>query len=219
VMGLLMRKPAADTGVDLATPILAARYLVMDTELTGLDIKKDSIVSIGAVAMTGSRIFPGKTFYEMVNPETALRRESVVIHGIMPSEVVDKPALGAVIEDFLSFCEGAVVVGHFLSIDLSFLNREMKRLYGTKFQQPVVDTMQAHDWMQDQVNGFRRNYGSTEENRDLFSLAKKYHIPVSEAHNALMDAFITAQIFQRFLTVLPGMGIRTVKDLLSIGRP
>jgi len=31
-----------------------SRYVVMDTELTGLDVKKDSIVSIGAVAMQGA---------------------------------------------------------------------------------------------------------------------------------------------------------------------
>jgi hypothetical protein len=34
-----------------------------------------------------------------------------------------------------------------------------------------------------------------------------------------MDAFITAQLFQRFLRVLPGLGVRTVKELLRIGRP
>jgi hypothetical protein len=34
-----------------------------------------------------------------------------------------------------------------------------------------------------------------------------------------MDAFITAQLFQRFLPVLPKFGVTTVKDLLRIGRP
>ncbi len=219
MMGLFNRRQATDTGVDHATPIENARYLVMDTELTGLDKNKDSIVSVGALAMQGGRIMLGETFYEMVSPETALRSESIVIHGIVPSEVANKPDISVVLKDLLKFCRGSVVVGHFLFLDLNFLNREMKRLYNTKFQQPVVDTVQVHDWIQEHSNGFRRNYGSTEKNRDLFSLAKKYDVPVSEAHNALMDAFITAQLFQRFLAILPGMGIRTVKDLLSIGRP
>ena len=100
-------------------PIGQSRYVVMDTELTGLDVKKDSIVSVGAVAMVGGRIILGETFYEMVSPETALRSESIVVHGIMPSEVVGKPSIGAVLDDFLKFCEGAVVVGHFLSLDLA----------------------------------------------------------------------------------------------------
>ncbi|NTW60237.1 MAG: 3'-5' exonuclease [Nitrospirae bacterium] len=219
LMGLFMRRPAANTGVDLAAPIEAARYVVMDTELTGLDSKKDSIISVGAVVMQGGRIILGEIFYEMVSPETAMRSESVVVHGITPSEVANKPDIGAVLEDFLKFCKGAVVVGHFLSLDLGFLNKEMKRLYGTRFPQPVADTMQMNDWVQDHDTGFRRNYGSTEENKDLFSMAKKYHIPVAAAHNALMDAFITAQLFQRYLSSLPALGVRTVKDLLRIAKP
>jgi DNA polymerase-3 subunit epsilon len=215
----LFNRVTAETGVDLALPIGAARYVVMDTELTGLDVKRDSIVSVGAVGMRGGRILLGETFYEMVSPETAMRSSSIVVHGITPSDVADKPAIDIVIEDLLKFCEGAVVVGHFLSLDLGFLNKEMKRLHNAKFPQPVADTLQIHAWMQDHSRGFSNQYCSSEENKDLFSLAKKYHIPVSEAHNALMDAFITAQIFQRFLSLLPGLGVRTVKDLLRIAKP
>ena len=80
----------------------------------------------------------------------------------------------------------------------------MKRLQGRKFRQPVADTLQVHEWMQDQSRGSRGQYDACEENKDLFSLAKKYHIQVSAAHNALMDAFITAQLFQRFLSSSAG---------------
>jgi DNA polymerase III epsilon subunit-like protein len=140
----LFSRGTADTGVDLAMPIEAARYVVMDTELTGLDVRKDSIVSVGAVIMKGGRILLGETFYEMVSPETAMRSASIVIHGITPSDVADKPSIDVVIEDLVKFCEGAVVVGHFVSLDLGFLNKEMKRLHNAKFPQPVVDTLQMH---------------------------------------------------------------------------
>ena len=219
VMELFKRHAADDACPDPAMPIGQCRYVVMDTELTGLDVKKDSIVSIGAVAMVGGRIILGETFYEMVFPETTLRSESIVVHGIMPSEVVGKPSIDGVLDDLLKFCEGAVVVGHFLSLDLAFLNKEMKRLQGRKFRQPVADTLQVHTWMQDQSRGARGQYDACAENKDLFSLAKKYHIQVSAAHNALMDAFITAQLFQRFLSSLPALGVRTVKDLLRIAKP
>jgi DNA polymerase-3 subunit epsilon len=219
VMELFKRHTAENFCPGPALPIGECRYVVMDTELTGLDVKKDSIVSVGAVAMTGGKIILGETFYEMVCPETELRSESIVIHGIMPSEVVGKPSISAVLDDFLKFCEGAVVVGHFLSLDLSFLNKELKRLQGRKFPYPVADTQRAHEWMRDQSKGARGQYDACEENKDLFSLAKKYHIQVSAAHNALMDAFITAQLFQRFLSYLPALGVRTVKDLLRIAKP
>jgi len=219
VMELFKRRVVEDSGPDPSMPIGQCRYVVMDTELTGLDVKKDSIVSVGAVAMNGTKIILGETFYEMVCPETALRSESIVIHGIMPSEVVGKPTFGAVLDDLLKFCKGSVIVGHFFSLDLKFLDKEMKRLQRTKFRYPVADTLKTHEWMQDQSRGSRGQYDACEENKDLFSLANKYHIQVSAAHNALMDAFITAQLFQRFLSHLPALGVRTVKDLLRISKP
>jgi DNA polymerase III subunit epsilon len=218
-MGLFMRRPAMDTGVDPAAPIEAARYVVMDTELTGLDSKKDSIISVGAVVMQGGQIRLGDTFYEMASPETVMRSESIVVHGITPSEVANKPDIGVVLDDFLKFCAGAVVVGHFLSLDLAFVNKEMKRLYSRQFLQPVADTLRVHEWMRDTGRSFGSQHNAGDENKDLFSLAKRYHIPVSAAHNALMDAFITAQLFQRLLSSLPGLGVRTVKDLLRIAKP
>jgi DNA polymerase III alpha subunit (gram-positive type) len=82
-----------------------------------------------------------------------------------------------------------------------------------------VDTLKIHEWLQEQSGEFSRHYSGAAQDKDLFSLAKKHQIPVSSAHDAQMDAFITAQLFQRFLPVLPKFGVTTVKDLLRIGRP
>jgi DNA polymerase III epsilon subunit-like protein len=51
------------------------------------------------------------------------------------------------------------------------------------------------------------------------TLAKKYSIPVSDAHNALSDALVTAQLLQRLITNLQRFNISAVEDLLRIGRP
>lgn len=218
-LALMSKLEKRDTGIDPRTPIADARYVVMDTELTGLDVRKDSIVSLGAVAMTGGRIIMGETMYEMVCPGAAMRSESVVVHCITPSDVADKPSIGGLMERFLGFCAGSIVVGHFLSLDLAFLNKELKSITGRVFDLPVVDTLRLHEWIIENSGDFSRHYPGAARDKDLFSLAKKYQIPVSGAHNALMDAFITAQLFQRFLMFLPELGVRTVKDLLKIGKP
>ncbi|HWR71738.1 MAG TPA: 3'-5' exonuclease [Nitrospirota bacterium] len=223
MLGLFHRtrttKVAADeAGIDLATPIDEACYVVLDTELTGLDVKRDSIVSLGAIMMTGGRIVLGKTLERMVSPETALSSESVLVHGITPSECADKPSIGNVLEELESFCAGCVLVGHFLSLDLAVLNREFKRTFRRTLGNPAVDTWRIHDWVRRQTDLAARDFGDDAE-RDLFTLAKKHHIPVAKAHDALGDAFITAQLFQRFLRSLPSLGVRTLKELLKIGRP
>ena len=78
-----------------------AEFVVFDTELTGLDQKKDSIVSIGALKMKGGRIAVGNPFYRIVEPRTELTGKSIVIHGITPSETVGRPNMKALLPEFL----------------------------------------------------------------------------------------------------------------------
>lgn len=210
---------AESLGPDTAVPIEKGRYLVVDTELTGFDRKRDSIVSIGALKMDGKSIAMSDSFYQVVSPGTELTAQSVVVHGIMPSETEAKPLIDKVLQEFLEYARGYVLVGHYVSLDLSFLGREVKRVCRKTLKTPAVDTMTIYEWIKDQTSGSQSHHGGAGDDRDLFSLAKKYRIPVSGAHNALMDSFVTAQLFQRFLCSLPELGVRTVKDLLKIGRP
>ncbi|MEK6673590.1 MAG: 3'-5' exonuclease [Nitrospirota bacterium] len=200
-------------------PIDKAAYVVLDTELTGLDIKKDSIISIGAVKMHGRSIDLGSSFYRLVNPSAELRHESIVIHGITPSELAEKPPIGEVISELIDFCGGDVIVGHFAAIDLGFIGREVRALLNMRLQNRVLDTQRIHEWIKMNNGSFSRHYAVRSEDQSLFALAREYHVPVSEGHNALSDAFITAQVFQRLLSILPGLGLFTLKDLLRIGKP
>ena len=219
----LFRKPTEDVSfrsrIDLSLPIESASYVVMDTELTGLEYRADSIVSVGAMKMTGSRIELNRTFYEVVRPRTELTSKSIVVHEITPSEIATRPGIESILEGFLQFCGGAVIVGHFISLDLKFLSKELKKAGFAQLKNPAVDTCVVHDWLLDQGNGFSSNYLGRMESKDLFSLAKKFEVPVQGAHNALIDAYITAQIFQRFIVMLRKHGVRTLRDLLRIGKP
>ncbi len=204
-------------GFDLA--IDEATYMVMDTELTGLDLKRDSIISIGAVRMSGTGIDLGKTFHMLVRPSAEMKPDSIVIHCITPSELLQRPSIEKVIPKFLDFCGGDIIVGHFVSLDMHVLNREIKRIYGYRLDNPVIDTYAIYRWIKETSGSFSRHFEDSSIGKDLFSIAREFGIPVTEGHNALSDAFITAQIFQRFLRILPGLGIRRVKELLRIGRP
>ena len=124
-----------------------ARFLVIDTELTGLNGRKDSIVSIGAVRMKGGRIDLSDTFYRMINPETSLTAESVIIHEIMPSDVLMKPDIGAVLGEFLDYCGSDILIGFCVSIDMEFLNRETKRLFGALMRNQIIDIYPLFEWM------------------------------------------------------------------------
>ncbi len=209
----------ASSGMDLSLRLDEAPYVVLDTELTGLDFRKDSIVSVGALRMVGTRIEVSRPFYEVVRPSTELTSKSIVIHEITHSETEQKPGIETIMEGFLSFCEGAMIVGHFISLDLRFLAKEMKRIGYGPLKNPAVDTAVIHDWMRENRGDLSNSHFAGQETKDLFSLAKKFQVPVQGAHNALMDAYVTAQLFQRFITMLAKLGVRTLRDLLRIGKP
>ncbi len=193
--------------------------MVFDTELTGLSLKRDSIISIGAVRMRGGRIFAGRTFYRLVRPTTELKREGVVIHGLRHADLEAAEDPPKVLGDFLEFAGDAVLVGHFVHLDTSFVHRALKQTFGIGLKSPAVDTASVHDWLVDNEPAFARHHRGIARKKDLFTLTRRYGIPVERAHDALYDAYLTAQLFQRFLAFLPGCGVTTVKELLSVGRP
>lgn len=211
-MFAFLKKKRIFPGIEPDTPIVAAPYVVIDTELTGLDEKKDSIVSIGAVRMAGGKIEMGNTFSRLVSPRSELSAASVVIHEITPSEAASKPQIDAVLAEFLDYAGDAVLAGHFVSIDLAFLNREMKRLYDREIQNPVIDTFSLYVWL-------RKRRQSHDRFASLYDIARYYGVPVNGAHNAVMDAFTTAQLLQRFFPLLAEAGVIDIESLLRIGMP
>jgi DNA polymerase-3 subunit epsilon len=204
--------------LNLNRKIEDADFVAFDTELTGLNFKQDSIISIGAVKLKGGRILPGKTFYRLVKPESELNHKSVVIHELTHTDLLAADTAKDVLADFIDFIGDAILIGHFVFIDINFVDRAMKKMFGMHLQNPAVDTLGIHDWLNENDSVFARHFGGMTLKNDLFSMATRYGIEVEKSHNAFHDAYLTAQLFQRFLHFLPGCGIKTVDELLSVGK-
>lgn len=218
MLNLLRRNWGKEAVEEDNTPIKDVRYVVVDTELTGLNARKDTIVSIGAVRVADGKIDLADTYYGMVNPYSELTRDSVVIHGITPSDVAGKPGIDKVLREFIEFCGRDVVVGHCVDIDMEFINKEMKRTFGYPMPNAVLDTLNIHEWLKGRA-GWKEDRMDAPSRAGLYELAMHYGIPTRGVHNALMDAFITAQIFQRFMPMLVKAEIRGIGDLMRLGDP
>lgn len=203
---------------DLDQPVEEIQAAVLDTELTGLNPKRDAIVSIGAVKMAGGRVEMGTTFYRLVNPRMAMKAGNVIIHEITPAEVMEQPDIGPVLTAFLEFCGKDILIGHHLSLDLMFINRELKKIRGRALENPTLDTVALMHWWRSNTDGHGPE-AFTPQKFELVEIAGELGIEIQGAHNALMDAFMTAQVFQRLLPRLQALGIKSLGDLLRIGHP
>ena len=195
--------------------ITHAKYVVIDTELTGLDEQRDSIISIGAIRMSGGRIELGETFYRLMRPAEP-STQGVSIQGNTVPGLLLEPEIAPILSEFLSLCGNDVIVGHLIFTDLAFLKNEVRRFFGLEVKNPIIDTYQLYHWLMR-----REASGTTYSPREvkLYEIASQLGVTISDTHDAMSDAFVTAQVFQRLMPMLIREGVRTVGELLRIGDP
>lgn len=213
----MLSRREADAPFPVETRLEALRYVVVDTELTSLDSLSNRILSIGAIAMEGGNIRLGEQFYRVVNPGVSVPVETILIHGLRPIDVIEGESPKDAVAEFLQFAQGAVLVGHFVSIDLAALKKELPSEAQT-LDQPALDTARIQRWLDMRRSAYQEDQGHHVESVDLASLAMRYKLEVREAHHALYDAFLTAQLWQRLMAELALRKIRTWGELMRIGK-
>ncbi|MFH7325668.1 PolC-type DNA polymerase III [Desulfurivibrio sp. C05AmB] len=204
--------------LDQNLPLSAYEFVVFDTELTGLNRQRDEIVSIGAVRIRDLRIMVGDTFYVRVKPPKALPKDSTLIHRITPQQIEEAPSLAAILPSFISYCGRSLLVGHYVGLDVAFLNQACRRYYGAPVSNPCLDTMrlaQTYTEMQwrDYHDRFRMDLSF-----NLAALTSQYGLPRFTHHDAYEDALQTAYLFIFLVKKMHSQGIVTLKDLYNSGQ-
>ena len=96
--------------------------VALDIETTGLDPRKDTIIEIGAVRFSGSRV-EGE-WSTLVNPGRPIPSFITQLTGISNEMVRNAPPIKAVIQELADFAGGLPVLGHNVRFDLSFLQQQ-----------------------------------------------------------------------------------------------
>ena len=215
---VLVRNRELFRDLDQGCPLGEYTFVVCDTELTGLNRRRDEIISIGAVRIVDLQIVPGATFYSLIRPGNIDFTQATLIHRITPEQLRDAPAMQDVLPDFVRFCGDALLVGHFVAIDMHFLNRAARRVLGGSLSNPSVDTMRlARAYKEARCRDY---YGFCDQSMsyNLDDLSREFHLPRFKPHDALEDALQTAYLFLFLLKKFRRGGINTLRDLYRSGR-
>ena len=100
-----------------------ASYVVVDTESTGLSVKYDRIIEIGAVKIVNG--FVTENFESLVNPEIEIPEKLQKITHISNEMVKDAPKFKDIITKFLEFAKGSILIAHNAQFDYWIINEEM----------------------------------------------------------------------------------------------
>ena len=203
---------------DQTKPLNEYEFVVYDSELTGLNPRKDEIVSLGAVRIKGLKIIPQENFYCFVKPKKGLPKDSTLIHRITPDQIKNAPSIKEVLEDFIKFCNGALIVGHYVDLDMAFINKVTKKYLGGPMANPCIDTLRLAQVYKEEEWGNYYDQFNYNVSYNLSDLAQEYNLPEFKEHDALGDALQTAYLFLFLLRKLKKGGIHTLKDLYMAGR-
>jgi DNA polymerase-3 subunit epsilon len=189
---------------DMGAPLHEVPFCVLDLETTGAAPSTCEITEIGAVKYVGGEL--EGTFQTLVNPGVAIPPMITILTGITQIMVVEAPPIGEALPSFLEFIGDAVIVGHNIRFDMSFLNASARRLgYGTLTNR-TVDTLGLA----------RRLVRSEVRSLKLSSLAAHLRSPVTPNHRALEDARATAHVFFSLLERAGTIGVTHLEDLVRL---
>ena len=170
---------------------MAKKYIVLDTETTGLEVKQGHrVIEIGAVLLN-DRKKSEEHFHTYLNPSRLIDEEASKVHGITNSDLEDKPFFDEIAEEFISFIEGSTLVIHNAPFDLGFLNNELK-LASTSY--PNLEEICK---VEDSLTIARNKYPG--QRNSLDALASRYNISGYDRtfHGALLDANILADVYMQ----------------------
>lgn len=191
-----------------STPLDQVRFVVLDCETTGLDPRRDRIITIGAVAVEQGEILLDDSF-EVLLP-VAYNNASVTVHGITRDEARDGMEEPAALAHFLDYLRDGVIVGHHIGHDIQSVNCACERHFGFTLRNRSLDTMDLTLHLRDDGAFAGRPMA---QGFSLDGLCDMFGILPHDRHTAGGDAFLTAQVFQRLLRAAGRVGRRTLGSL------
>lgn len=188
-------------------PLSTTRFVVFDTETTGLDYKKDRILSIGGVAVIGNKIAVTDSL-ELFLKQEIYNTDSAKIHGILKQGHYTKVNEQEAIELCLEFIGTDILVGHHIGFDVAVINQSLKRHDLGKLKNRVLDTETLYKRLVHPINRPLQ-----EKRYSLDELAEALKIPLHDRHTSAGDAMITALAFIKIVHKLNSDSQMKVKHL------
>ncbi len=163
------------------------RYVVLDTETTGLDPDDGhKIIEIGCVEILDRNVTEN-TFHKYINPEREIDVEASKVHGLTLNNLKDKPIFSDIYDDFLEYVAQSPIIIHNAPFDFGFLKKEHSFLRDKKrfIENEIIDSLKL------------ARKKSPGKKNTLDALCERYSVDSSDRtlHGALLDARLLAHVY------------------------
>lgn len=191
------------------TPLERLPMVAIDCETTGLDPRRDRIVSFAAIRIDeGLRVSSRPALDLLIDPGIEIPARAVAVHHIDRAHLAGAPSFGDAFATIAATLAGAVLVGHHIGFDLAILRREAVRARRTWREPPSFDTA-----------SLAAAFGHPTDHVDLDVVLGRLGIePKGRRHSAAGDAQRAADLFVALAHRLIGHGRGTYGGAVAAHR-
>lgn len=188
---------ATPMSISLVQSLYDTPLAFVDVETTGASADfGHRVIELGIVRVERGRAVA--EYQQLIDPQRRISPGVTALTGIARQMVEGQPRFADQLPAALPLLQGAIVLGHNVRFDLSFLRKEFRRcamdITQALGEPPVLDTVRIA----------RRRFGRG--GNGLQTLAPRLGVYPSIAHRALGDAQTTARVFEKLMEPVGGWG-------------
>lgn len=165
------------------TELNKVKFLVIDLELTGLNPRKDHIVSLGWLPIIDGEIVLAQAKHYLVQTPNGVG-QSAIYHGLHDNQLTHAHQLGTILEELLTDYAGYVFVAHYSALDRQFLRAACKAHLGLAPSFRFIDTLRI-EWQRLKQQGAI----ISQDTLQLSACLSRHKLPKLASHQALEDAY------------------------------
>jgi len=187
------------------------RWVVVDTETSGLDPDADDVLGIGAVAVDAGGIRPGDSFECVLFHDAPTHRENVVVHGIGHAAQRGGEPRRDALAAFLAYVGEAPCVAFHAEFD--------RRILARAFVAAELGPAAGMRWLDVAPLASALSPEATRKGaRSLDDWLERYAIDVAGRHSAAGDALATAELLLRLRAMARAQGAIGFDALARVAR-
>ena len=196
--------------VSLDLPHARQRYVIVDVETSGLDMRRDRLIAIGALGVTDGMIDFSDAFQVVLRQTQASTTDNILIHGIGASEQGTGVAPVDALLAFLAFVGKSPLVAYHAFFDQAMIEKASRQYLGVRIDLPFIDLA----WVLPDLVPNSRDDGRVA----LDDWLARFGIANIQRHNAVSDAYATACLLQIACARASAKGADTAASLTRIER-
>lgn len=161
----------------------------IDCETTGLDPKKDEIITLAAIRIIDYQILTSESLTLTLRPSQPINSASIKIHQLRNCDVSHGLSPIEAMQQFLHFIGSSPLLGYYLEFDVALINRIIKPWLGIQLPNQCIELSALYYDKKMKL--------IPQKNIDLRfdRILNELGIPQLTAHNAHNDALMVAMAY------------------------